>query len=261
MASSLSYIPEKFFDQYKSKTGKRLDAAFLRQKAKKATEDDFSFYFTVSAVASSQIEGNSLDLNSFMRAREFNLKNKEVAEIQDLIEAYRHARSHALTLEGVMATHRILSRHFSSITARQRGKIRDVQVGIYGSRGLVYLAVEPQFVKQELRKLFDDMNILFRKKLSLRETFYYASLIHLLFVKIHPFADGNGRSTRLLEKWFLSMKLGDAAWGIPSERYYWDHRPDYYANLNLGVNYYEALERMHKCVPFLLMLPESLSAK
>ncbi|WP_220392957.1 Fic family protein [Chitinophaga lutea] len=33
-------------------------------------------------------------------------------------------------------------------------------------------------------------------------------MIHLVFVKIHPRADGNGRSARLLEKWFLAVKLG-----------------------------------------------------
>jgi len=31
---------------------------------------------------------------------------------------------------------------------------------------------------------------------------FFAALIHLVFVKIHPFDDGNGRAARLLEKWF-----------------------------------------------------------
>ncbi|MBL0098191.1 MAG: Fic family protein [Bacteroidetes bacterium] len=33
-------------------------------------------------------------------------------------------------------------------------------------------------------------------------------MIHLVFVKIHPLNDGNGRSARLIEKWFLAQKLG-----------------------------------------------------
>jgi len=38
------------------------------------------------------------------------------------------------------------------------------------------------------------------------EVFYYVSLVHLAFVKIHRFIDGNGRIGWLLEKWFLASK-------------------------------------------------------
>jgi Fic family protein len=40
-----------------------------------------------------------------------------------------------------------------------------------------------------MKKLFLDIKILLEKKLSLEEIFYYASLIHLKFVHIHPFSD------------------------------------------------------------------------
>ena len=33
--------------------------------------------------------------------------------------------------------------------------------------------------------------------------FVQASLLHLLFVSIHPFQDGNGRIARLLHSWIL----------------------------------------------------------
>jgi Fic family protein len=82
-------------------------------------------------------------------------------------------------------------------------------------------------------------------------------MIHLWTAKIHPFADGNGRTARLLEKWFLAVKFGSAAWSVNSEKYYWDHRPEYYKNISLGFNYY-ALS-WGRCISFLLMLPEALS--
>ena len=83
-------------------------------------------------------------------------------------------------------------------------------------------------------------------------------MIHLVFVNIHPFVDGNGRATRLLEKWFLASKLGKKGWNIESEKNYFLNRNKYYENLKLGGNYY--VINYDLCLPFLLMLPESLPA-
>ncbi len=40
----------------------------------------------------------------------------------------------------------------------------------------------------------EDIDSLSKIELNPFEVFYYASLIHLVFVKIHPFQDGNGRT-------------------------------------------------------------------
>lgn len=87
--------------------------------------------------------------------------------------------------------------------------------------------------------------------------FYYASLIHLVYVKIHPFNDGNGRTGRLLEKWFLSAKLGGKAWYIGSEHYYYNNLQAYYNNLSKVGLFYDELS-YEKSIPFLLMLPNAL---
>lgn len=79
---------------------------------------------------------------------------------------------------------------------------------------------------------------------------------NLKFVHIHPFWDGNGRSARLLEKWFLSKQINGRAWKIQSEKYYKEHLANYYDTINLGVNYYEL--NYDNCIPFLMLLPLSL---
>jgi Fic family protein len=56
-------------------------------------------------------------------------------------------------------------------------------------------------------------------------------MIHLVFVKIHPWNDGNGRSARLLEKWFLAQMLGYKAWFVQSEKYYYTQHDTYYNNI------------------------------
>jgi Fic family protein len=40
-----------------------------------------------------------------------------------------------------------------------------------------------------MKELFEDIEDLLQKKLTNEEVFYFASLIHLKFVHIHPFAD------------------------------------------------------------------------
>jgi len=90
----------------------------------------------------------------------------------------------------------------------------------------------------------------------LKSFFYHASLMHLIFVHIHPFMNGNGRGARLLEKWFICQKPGKQFWKIPAEKYYKDHRDEYYENIYIGVNFHELDD--NRCLPFLSMLPNCL---
>jgi hypothetical protein len=101
-----------------------------------------------------------------------------------------------------------------------------------------YVAAEPNIVKSETGKLFFDISILLNEKLSLPEIFYYAAFIHLVFVKIHPFQDGNGRTARLLEKWFLIEKLGKKIISVELEKNYYINQSDYYKNIRIpGLEY------------------------
>jgi len=259
MTLQLKILRQDLFYEYKNQLNIDIESAFASIKEKPQTVEDFKFYLANSAVHSSNIEGNTISFDTYLKASEFNLhlKTKEIKEIEDLIAAYQYARENELSLEDILKAHEILTT--SILVKKERGKIRKVKVGVRSDGRLIYLAVEPEFVKQELVKLFGDISILLKTKLTTTEVFYYAALIHLVFVNIHPFVDGNGRATRLIEKWFLAKKLGDNSWFITSEKNYWDNRPTYYKNLQLGVNYYEVKYEMS--IPFLSMLPNSLIEK
>lgn len=259
MPSRLTLISPEFIEQY-SKTCPINWSAVIRNLKTRSTytTEDFEYYIIASSLFSSKIEGNSLDLNSFMnnRGQKTTAKKKEFQEIEDLVNAYRFAAEHKLTQANSLKAHQMLAKML--LKATERGKYRKTQVGVFDNTTgrPVYLAVEPEFVKREVSKLFVDITILLERNLSSKETFYYASMIHLWVAMIHPFSDGNGRMARLMEKWFLASKLGASAWSINTEKYYWDHRPKYYKNISLGYNYYTL--KWERCIPFLLMLPEAL---
>lgn len=112
-------------------------------------------------------------------------------------------------------------------------------------------------IKSLFTQLWKDIEQLKTAKLNLPETFFFADCIHLVFVNIHPFEDGNGRAGRLLEKWFLAQILGKKAWYIQNELYYYKNVNNYYHHPNkLGI-FYEQLDYA-KALPFLLMLPNAL---
>jgi Fic family protein len=73
-----------------------------------------------------------------------------------------------------------------------------------------------------------------------------------VFVKIHPFQDGNGRTARLMEKWFLIEKIGQKVISVQLEKNYYMKINEYYSNLRkLGLEYVEL--DYSKSLDFLLM--------
>jgi Fic family protein len=226
------------------------------KKFEKYKHQSSVFAFTQSSVFSSLIEGSGINLDSYLFNKETGYKSKEMSQIEDLIKAYQFAKGRALTYKNVWQAHKIISDSFD-MQPKYKGVVRDKEVRVGNLFKTVYTGTEVKFLDTELATFFKELNALVLKKnYTYNEAFYYASMVHLVFVKIHPFADGNGRLSRLLEKWVLAKLIGDIAWTIPSEVNYWIKRDTYYKNLGiLGKTYNEVDYRF--ALPFLLMLPTS----
>jgi len=246
----------KYLDAYLQLIGKDI-SALIEAYDFSENKGGFEYLTKSSAVYSSNIEGNSIDLNSYMNY-ELNKDKfkvgKEIEEIEDLIEAYEFAQSNSLSESNLLHCHKIFSE--TLLIKSKRGKYRIEQVGVFGKTGLAYMAVEPEFVEKEMKLFFADIEELISQELTKEEVFYFASLIHLRFAHIHPFRDGNGRAARLLEKWFITEKLGRDFWRIPSEENYKVNQAKYYETISLGVNFYEL--NYDRCLGFLEMLPMCL---
>jgi Fic family protein len=66
-----------------------------------------------------------------------------------------------------------------------------------------------------------------------------AGIFHYEFVSIHPFSDGNGRTTRILTLLTLWLAGYDFKQVLVPDSYYWQQRSDYYEALNNAKIYLE----------------------
>jgi hypothetical protein len=172
MGKHLKFISSQYLDSYSSKCKINWLEVFHKLRSKSTfTTDDFEYYLIASSLYSSKIEGNSLDANSFFRNRGNKTfpKKKEVQEIEDLVKAYKFASENNLNKTNFLKTHEISAK--TLLPANLRGKVRKQQVGVHDTKSLkpVYLAVEPQFVNEELSKLFADISELLIKLNGLQQ--------------------------------------------------------------------------------------------
>ena len=255
----LKTIQTEYLAEYEKQV--TIDISEVLQKVNEAelSPRSFTFYTSISVVASSKIEGEAIEIDSYMKHKMLNVKYvpEYVEKPNDLYDAYTFAQENKLSKTNFVKAHKLISAHL--ILPATRGKVRQNEMVVlqHQTGRIQYEAAPASIVKHEFEKLFSDIDILLKTELNDIETFYYAAFIHLIFVNIHPFEDGNGRAARLLEKWFLAQKLGKQAWSIASEKYYYIHVDNYYHNLaRLGM-FYEELD-YGKCLPFLLMIFNSM---
>lgn len=255
-------LTNQYFDTYLSLLDVDIEKKFSEVKDTDWNMANFKFFTAVSVMSSSKIEGELLEVDSYVKHKvlEIEYLPNLIEKPNDLYKAYEFAKDHNLSVDHFFEAHKIATTHL--LPEKLRGKIRSGNMLIMDqqSNRVQYEAANSTIVNNEFEVFWHELSILIDKTLTIEEVFYYASLIHLVFVKIHPFNDGNGRTARLLEKWFLASKLGQKAWFIASEKFYFQNLENYYNNLARVGLFYDEL-KYEKSIPFLQMLPSALITK
>ncbi len=218
------------FEIYKKKWFEKFDkikerfSEELKKTPKSAKEkqiEAFSIRFTYDT---QRTEGSKLTLRET-----FNLLEKGISPkskpLRDVKEAEAHQKifyemlsyEKGLSLQIVLYFHKKL---FESTSPDIAGKIRQHQVIISGSKFV------PPF-PAEINPLLEEFFSWYSKNRNMMHPIELAALTHLKFVTIHPFADGNGRISRLLMN-FVLHKHDFPMLNIPYEK---------------RAGYYSALER------------------
>lgn len=181
-----------------------------------------------SSVYSARIEGNPLTPEDFEITKDSE-KKIEVHNILKTAQYIERAMSNQQKLdeEFILKIHSLIMMNLSP----DAGIFRKEISAIFNQAGIaVYTTPPPEKIRMLIAKLIKYVN-------SKDEIFplIKAFISHLVFEKIHPFIDGNGRVGRLLVFTIIKTEKHDFGLFVPFEEYLDNHKSEYYYYLDTGL--------------------------
>ncbi len=181
-----------------------------------ALPKDFLVRYTYNTNA---IEGNRLTLRQTAlvltdKIAPEGARTNDVIEALNSLDAWEFVKKYKGKLSKKFVC-RVQYEITKNTPCRIQGDYRDSEIRIEGSG---HIPPKSSEVSALMQKLFEEYNKL-KKELHPLET---ATLVHNKLVKIHPFTDGNGRTSRLLMNWILQRNRFPAVIieVINKEKYY-----------------------------------------
>jgi len=111
-------------------------------------------------------------------------------EAISFIEDVAKMKTKEITLVDIRNIHHLI---LKGIDNKNAGSYRTQNVGVVKSDGSIHNFTEPLKIDEKMNEFIDWLHTQ-----TVEEPILLASLVHLKFVSIHPFIDGNGRTARLL---------------------------------------------------------------
>ncbi len=180
--------------------------------------------------SSTAIEGNPLTLEE-VRILEEGQKlpsatERSKREVLNYFAALRHVEKHSskkiFNHEDVFQLHHIIAADV--MDQGKTGGYRTIQVRVGN-----HLPPPPAQVSPLMRELLEWWN----QKSSKLSPVISSAILHYRFEDIHPFADGNGRTGRMLALWELYRRGFDTHHIFSVDEVYWEKRQLYYQHLDL----------------------------
>lgn len=194
---------------------------------------------SISTYASTSIEGNPLpltDVKRLLKNQPAHLRHseREVINYNDALSALDEQRE--LILDGALLLRIHAGVMDGLLPAHQTGRFRQEPVVIREPRGGDIIFLPPDH--QDVPALIEELLAFVRENQGL-DPLLMAGLFHKQLVIIHPFMDGNGRTTRLATSHLLNG-LGLRLMGLFSfENYYNRNVSRYFQMVGASGNYYD----------------------
>lgn len=197
----------------------------------------------VSSFASTSIEGNPLpltDVKRIIKNKPQNIRDSE-REVLNYNGALKEINGKLgsgtipVTLTLILQIHKQVTNKL--LPASQSGKLRIDPVFVNDPRSGTTIYWPPDAA--DVPALVKDLILFVETNITRIDPLILAGLFHKQMVVIHPFMDGNGRTTRLLTK-ILLANMGLNTFNLFSfENYYNQNVTRYFQTVGARGNYYE----------------------
>ncbi len=188
-----------------------------------------------ATLSSTSIEGNPLDIEEIEAVLAKKLVARSAYHIKE-VENYKNALDHIstrkqsgsdVTVDDILYIHKLTTSELLPDEKSGNWRTGPVYVVSYkdGKQTIKYTAPAANKIMPSITQLLTWLNGP-AKQLS---PVVAAAILHLEFVSIHPFSDGNGRTTRLLTLLYLGLRNYDFKGVLVPDNYYIADRPAYYA--------------------------------
>lgn len=216
-----NFLNEIYKERWYSKIDKIRDgfSKDWRLMPKSAREKEIQTFMVKFTYDTQRIEGSTLTRRetSDLLERGITPRNKPVRDAKEA-EAHRDLFYHMLDFRKDLSLQTVLDWHWRLFRQTKEdiaGKIRRHQVAISDSKFVPPSPPELQPLLMEFFRWYE------RNKGKLHPA-ELAALVHLKFVTIHPFSDGNGRISRIMMNFVLNKK------GYPMMNIQYAGRGSYY---------------------------------
>jgi Fic family protein len=203
----------------------------------------------VSAFASTSIEGNPLPLTDVKRILKNTPQNirdseREVLNYNMALKEINEKLAKGnlpFTLNLVLQIHKQVTHKL--LPSSQSGKLRSDPVFVNDPRERTTIYWPPD--AKDVPALIKDLILFVESNSTIIDPLILAGLFHKQMVVIHPFMDGNGRTTRLLTK-ILLANMGLNTFNLFSfENYYNQNVTRYFQIVGVRGDYYEIKENIN----------------
>ncbi|WKZ30724.1 MAG: Fic family protein [Candidatus Dojkabacteria bacterium] len=204
----------------------------------------------LSAHSSTQIEGNPLpltDVKKIIKSRPENLRDteREILNYNKAIlmldEDIRSAKVSDLSNVYICKIQSVVMNDLISQPYNGKYRTEPVFVNDPVKGETIYLPPDAK----DVEPLMNELIVFINESKKRVDPLIIAGLFHKQAVIIHPFMDGNGRTTRLVTKMLLA-ELGINTFPLFSfENYYNKNVTNYFKNVGVFGNYYEIAENIN----------------